>query len=179
MRRTSLAAICACLGLWAIASPARADGLAEIRSLAPLDEPRGYCVDMIGSQARASADRPLQAHTCYAYQGRVAVDQGVSTDGAARGLLRFPHFGVCLDGDAARAGSPVALKPCDGEAPAQTARDDAGRIMPRGDAALCLTIAGGASRAGGGGSPPHLIRGLTWERCEAQAGARQFWRVAP
>ena len=178
MRRSLLAAVCACL-VWGATPPARADGLAEIRSQASLDEPRGYCVDMIGSQARAAADRPLQAHTCYAYQGRVAVDQGVSTEGAARGLLRFPHFGVCLDGAAARAGGPVALKPCDDQAPAQVVRDDAGRIMPRADADICLTISGGASRAGGGGSPPHLIRGLSWERCEAQAVARQLWRLAP
>ncbi len=167
------------IGAQTLVAPAWADSLVEIRSQAALDEPRGYCVDMIGSQARAAADRPLQAHTCYAYQGRIAVDQGVSADGAARGLLRFPHFSVCLDGAAARAGGPVALKPCDTAAAEQIARDEAGRVMPQVDRSLCLTVAGGASRPGGGGSPPHLIRALTWERCDAEAGARQLWQLAP
>lgn len=167
------------IGAQTLVAPAWADSLVEIRSQATLDEPRGYCVDMIGSQARAAADRPLQAHTCYAYQGRIAVDQGVSADGAARGLLRFPHFSVCLDGAAARAGGPVALMKCDDGAAAQVARDEAGHITPKAEASLCLTIAGGPSRPGGGGSPTHLIRALTWERCDAEAGARQLWRLAP
>jgi hypothetical protein len=159
-------------------SAAYAEDLAEIRAAAALDEPRGYCVDMLGSQARASADRPLQAHTCYAYQGRIAVDQGVSVAAAARGALRFPHFGVCLLGAGARPGGPVMLAPCAADAAAMIAFDGT-RITPAENAGLCLTIAGGASRAGNGGTPPHLIRALTWEICGDAATPRQAWALQP
>lgn len=159
-------------------APAFADGLAEIRSQASLDEARGYCVDMIGSQARASADRPLQAHTCYAYQGRIAVDQGVSVEDAGRAVLRFPHFGVCLDGASARPGGSVTLQPCGRDAGAMVALDGS-RILPADKSDLCLTIAGGASRPGNGGTPPHLIRGLSWEACGGSAAPRQEWALRP
>ena len=160
------------------ASAAFADSLAEIRSGAVLDEPRGYCVDMIGSQARASADRPLQAHTCYAYQGRIAVDQGVSLEDAARAVLRFPHFGVCLDGASARAGGPATLTACSAESAAVVAFDGP-RITPAGQSGLCLTIAGGAARSGNGGMPTHLIRALTWETCGDEFAERQSWALRP
>ena len=160
------------------ASAASADTLAEIRSAALLDEPRGYCVDMIGSQARASADRPLQAHTCYAYQGRIAVDQGVSVEDAMRGVLRFPHFGVCLDGTSVRPGGSVTLRPCGRDAAAMLAFDGS-RILPADSPDMCLTIAGGASRPGNGGTPPHLIRRLSWEACGDGASDRQSWTVRP
>ena len=160
------------------ASVALADSLAEIRSGAALDEPRGYCVDMVGSQARAVTNRPLQAHSCYAYQGGIAVDQGVSVAAAARGALRFPHFGVCLLGAGAQAGGQVALAPCDADAAAMIVFDGP-RITPAGNAGLCLTVAGGASRPGNGGSPPHLIRGLSWEICGEAAAPRQDWALRP
>lgn len=160
------------------ASAAFAEDLAEIRLGAALDEPRGYCVDMVGSQARAVANRPLQAHSCYAYQGGIAVDQGVSVAVAARGALRFPHFGVCLLGAGAQAGGPVTLAPCDGDAAAMVAFDGP-RITPAGQSGLCLTIAGGASRPGNGGTPIHLIRAVTWETCGDDFAERQSWALRP
>jgi hypothetical protein len=174
MKRVGLVAVLSLF--WA--SAAFADTLAEIRSGAALDEPRGYCVDMVGSQARASIDRPLQAHTCYAYQGRIAVDQGVSREGAGRGLLRFTQFGVCLAGPSARAGGPVTLTPCSAASAAMVAFDGP-RITPAGQSGLCLTIAGGASRSGNGGIPTHLIRGLTWETCGDDVAERQSWALRP
>ena len=160
------------------ASAAFAEDLAEIRSAAVLDEPRGFCVDMVGSQARASVGRPLQAHTCYAYQGRIAVDQGVSRDAALRGVLRFPHFGVCLVGDSSRAGGAIMLTSCAADV-AATIVLDGPRIKPLDDSGLCLTIAGGRSRTGNGGTPPHLIRALTWEVCGDAATPRQDWILRP
>ena len=159
-------------------SAARADSLVEIRSIATFDEPRGYCVDMVGSQGRATPDRPLQAHTCYAYQGQIAVDQGVSSEGVGRGQLRFPRFGVCLVGASARAGGAVMLMPCATDASGDVLFDDA-RIKPLGDEALCLTIASGRSRAGNGATPTHLIRGLSWEICGGGAAEWQAWMLRP
>ena len=52
--------------------------LAEIFLLNNLDENRGYCLDIKGYKTNADPTRGLQAHTCYSYQGSIAVDQGLS-----------------------------------------------------------------------------------------------------
>ena len=52
------------------------DSSVEIYLLSDLDEPRGFCLDIRGYKSSANIDRGLQAHTCYSYQGSVAVDQG-------------------------------------------------------------------------------------------------------
>ena len=48
----------------------------EIYLLETLDESRGFCLDIKGYKSNANIDNGLQAHTCYSYQGMVAVDQG-------------------------------------------------------------------------------------------------------
>jgi hypothetical protein len=51
-------------------------GIVEIYSLNGLDDNRGFCIDIRGHKSKAKVNRGLQAHTCYSYQGEVAVDQG-------------------------------------------------------------------------------------------------------
>jgi len=48
----------------------------EIYALNQLDEYRGYCLDIKGHKLKAKTNKGLQAHTCYSYQGEIAVDQG-------------------------------------------------------------------------------------------------------
>ena len=48
----------------------------EIYALNQLDEYRGYCLDIKGHKLKARTNKGLQAHTCYSYQGEIAVDQG-------------------------------------------------------------------------------------------------------
>lgn len=160
----------------AIAPPAAAAGTSEIKLVSTLDEPRGYCIDMSGSKESASPTSPLQTHTCYDYQGAIAVDQGVTTSGIAKGVLRFPHFGVCVVGTQVRAGGSVTLAPCSEAGTKAIAMSKAGLIKPIASKALCLT-AGATSNPGGGGSPVHLKRSLTWETCSGAAASRQVWRV--
>jgi hypothetical protein len=48
----------------------------EVYLLNQLDDYRGYCIDIKGYKSKARENKGLQAHTCYSYQGKIAVDQG-------------------------------------------------------------------------------------------------------
>ena len=50
--------------------------IVEIYSLDQMDDQRGYCIDIKGHKSKAKIVSGLQAHTCYSYQGSIAVDQG-------------------------------------------------------------------------------------------------------
>ena len=54
----------------------KSTSIVEIYLLESLDDSRGYCIDIKGSKVNANTNQPLQAHTCYSYQGQVSVDQG-------------------------------------------------------------------------------------------------------
>ena len=74
-----------------------------------------------------------------------------------------------------KAGGSVTLKSC-GTKVTKAVVMSGGMIMPVGSKTLCLT-AGPTSTPGGGGSPVHLKRTLTWETCAAATADRQTWRV--
>lgn len=48
----------------------------EIYLLKPLNDSRGYCIDILGSKSNADINKGLQSHTCYSYQGEISMDQG-------------------------------------------------------------------------------------------------------
>jgi len=149
----------------------------EINLIAILDEARGYCIDMVGYKERARVDRPLQAHTCYSYQGGVAVDQGVESQAVHAGQIRFPYFGVCVRVERAQAGASLLLDAC-ADRPEQKFRfTDTGEIHPEAAPELCVTIAAPDGVPGGGGKPVHLLRPLGLEACAAPAVVRQRWRL--
>ena len=171
------AATAAAIGLViAMAPSASAAGTSEIALITILDEPRGYCVDMTGSKQNAQTSSPLQTHTCYDYEGSIAVDQGVTTAGVAKGSLRFPSFSVCVVGTGVSAGSPVTLTSCGASGLKAVKMSKTGQIKPVASASLCLT-AGTNTIEGGGGNPVHLKRGLTWETCASSAATRQQWKL--
>jgi len=159
-----------------LAPAASAAGTSEIALVATLDEPRGYCVDMTGSKQSAQTSSPLQTHTCYDYEGSIAVDQGVTTKGVAKGSLRFPSFLVCVVGTGVKAGSNVTLTPCGASGLKAITMNKSGQIKPVASGSLCLT-AGTNTVEGGGGNPVHLKRGLTWETCNASAATLQQWKL--
>ena len=167
------AAIAIAIGM---APAASAAGTSEIALVTILDEPRGYCVDMTGSKQSAKTSSPLQTHTCYDYEGSIAVDQGVTTSGVAKGSLRFPSFSVCVVGTGVSAGSNVTLTSCGASGLKAITMNKSGQIKPVASSSLCLT-AGTNTTEGGGGSPVHLKRGLTWDTCNASAATRQQWKL--
>ena len=148
---------------------------AEVALTATLDEPRGYCLDVVGSQRRAMPERGLQAHTCYAYQGRIAVDQSFDVAQLRAGRWRLPAFEVCMRAAQPGTGARLQLTRCD-ESPAQdfSLMPD-GRITTGANPELCVTVGAASGRPGGGGNPVHLMRALTLETCRAEDGERQRW----
>ena len=163
--------------LIALPLPVAAQDLLEVNLIALLDEPRGYCVDMIGYKERARTDRALHAHTCYSYRGSIAVDQGIDRKLVREGRIRFPYFEVCMMIGQARAGEPLVLDKCT-DSPSQRFRfTAAGEIQPDADLGLCVTIADGSGAEGGGGQPVHLLRPLSLEPCSKKAASRQRWQL--
>ena len=70
--------------------------LVEIKLIDNLDDKRGFCIDIKGYKSRAKIERGLQAHTCYSYQGEIAIDQGLDANRLKQKELFFPNFDVCV-----------------------------------------------------------------------------------
>lgn len=150
--------------------------LAEVALAAALDEARGYCLDVLGSQARATPERGLQAHTCYGYQGKIAVDQGFDANRLRTGEWRLPAFNVCMSAEAQR-GARLMLQACNGGIAQRFTLKSDGSIAADANPQLCLTVGGNAGMPGGGGRPVHLLRPLTLEPCSAGQAQRQQWTL--
>ena len=72
------------------------DDLVEIMLLDNLDDTRGFCIDIRGHKYKAKIERGLQVHTCYSYQSKISVDQGLSVKRLKQKELFFPYFDVCV-----------------------------------------------------------------------------------
>jgi hypothetical protein len=156
---------------------AHAASLVEVTLTARLDEPRGYCLDVVGFQNRAIPARGLQAHTCYSYQERLAPDQAFDAERIVAGEFRLPVFNVCMTLTSPREGAVLALSACDGRLAQRFDLTPDGRVVPQDAASLCLTVADGAPSTGGGGNPVHVYRRLTTEPCADSRAAYQTWRL--
>ena len=67
-------------------------GLVEIKLLDNLDDKRGFCIDIKGHKFKAKIKRGIQVHTCYSYQGKISVDQGLD----AKNLNKDKYFFLIL-----------------------------------------------------------------------------------
>ena len=63
--------------------------LLEIYAMYQIDDQRGYCLDKKGHKSTAKIERGLQAHTCYSYQGEIAVDQDFDFDKLTKTAFSF------------------------------------------------------------------------------------------
>ena len=171
MIRTPLTAIFLTL----LSQTAWANNLAEVQLVSKLDDQRGYCIDIRGHKARAKVQRGLQAHTCYSYQGQIGVDQAFDTCLLAIGKFFLPAFDVCMEAASVSTSAPIKLSRCNSGTLQKFKWDTKGRVHPISDRKLCLTIAQGQSRKGGGGSPVHLVRNLSLESCSDTLGPYQLW----
>lgn len=159
-----------------LAGLASAGDVVEVLLVDRLDDQRGFCLDIRGYKERARVDRGLQAHSCYSYQGQLGVDQGFDSDAIKAGRFHMPGFDVCMTA-AAEAGARLGLTKCDGSPGQGFSMTADGKIVAKAAPKLCVTVAGGDSREGGGGRPVHLIRGLTLENCDESRTKYQHWRV--
>ena len=149
--------------------------LVEIYSLDQMDDPRGFCIDIRGHKSKAKINSGLQAHTCYSYQGSIAVDQGFDLLRLDKGQFRLPAFDVCMEADSKTASASLRLSKCQDEELQKFDWDNNDRIFLISNMKLCLTVAQGKSRKGGGGSPIHLMRNLSLELCGDTLQAFQMW----
>ena len=149
----------------------------EIYTLDKLDQFRGYCLDIKGHKLKAKTNKGLQAHTCYSYQGEIAVDQGFDSLKLPQNQFFLPAFDVCMEAASVSASATIKLNTCNFGTLQKFEWDTKGRIHPMSDIKSCLTVAQGQSRKGGGESPFHLIRNLSLEPCRDALNPYQIWGI--
>ena len=149
--------------------------IVEIYSLDQVDDQRGFCIDIRGHKSKAKVNSGLQAHTCYSYQGSIAVDKGFDSLKLDEDKFHLPAFNVCMEAASNTASSSLRLNKCQDEELQKFEWDSNGRIYLISNIKLCLTVAQGKSREGGGGSPVHLMRNLSLEPCGDTLHTFQMW----
>ena len=149
--------------------------LVEIKLLNNLDDKRGFCIDIKGHKLKAKISRGIQAHSCYSYQGKIAVDQGLDANKLKQKQLFFPYFDVCVHPTSSKNPLNLNLLKCDNTEEFVFSEDNTIRL--KNNTNLCLTVAEGNSRKGGGGSPIHLIRNLSMKTCNQQNSVYKTWGI--
>ena len=149
--------------------------LLEVKLLNNLDDKRGFCIDIKGHKFRAKISRGVQAHTCYSYQGEIAVDQGLDANKLKQKKLFFSYFDVCVHPTSSNNPLNLNLIKCRKTQEFVFIEDNTIRL--KNNKNLCLTVAKGNSRNGGGGSPLHLIRNLSLQTCNEQKSIYKTWGI--
>ena len=152
------------------ASGARADP-AFLRTIAALDEPRGYCIDIRGQGANLRPNDSLQAHTCKLSNWvDMLIDDGL---GPAPGPLIMPEYGQCIAASSPTPGGELMLGACADDPNQMWVHTAAGHIQPAQAPELCLTLAGGRGLNAGG--VQYLRLAVALAPCDAAAADRQTW----
>ena len=150
--------------------------IVEIYLLNPLNDSRGYCIDILGSKSNADINKGLQSHTCYSYQGEVSVDQGFDYDKINDNEFYIPFFKVCMEAEKIEKSSRLLLNKCDKNQKQQFVFQADGKIQLLSNLDFCLTVSKNF-RKGGGGNPVHLIRDLSLQLCEDKLSSQQKWGI--
>tara|TARA_Y100000992_G_scaffold301313_1_gene271903 strand:- start:362 stop:907 length:546 start_codon:yes stop_codon:yes gene_type:complete len=150
--------------------------IGEVYLLNTLNDSRGYCIDMKGYKNNADINKSLQAHSCYSYQGEISVDQGFNVSNISNEEFYIPHFKVCMEAEKIEESSALDLKSCDKNNKQKFILQSDGKIQPKENLNLCLTVSDNFSE-GGGGSPVHLIRTLSLKNCNDQLSSYQKWGI--
>ena len=149
--------------------------LVELKLLNNLDDKRGFCIDIKGHKLKAKISRGIQVHSCYSYQGKIAVDQGLDANKLKQKQLFFPYFDVCVHPTSSNNPLNLNLIKCRNTQEFVFIEDNTIRL--KNNKNLCLTVAKGNSRNGGGGSPLHLIRNLSMQICNEQKSIYKTWGI--
>lgn len=175
LRLTS--AICLLLAL--LSQPSSAATLAELKLVAPLEESRGWCVDLFAHLTGGMPIGGFQGHNCFLYDSDYGPteDQGFDSEMyLEQGIIRLDYFDICMTVHEPAAGSFVASEPCTGEEVQKFDIKESGEIVSVSSPNLCLTV-GTRIVTGGGGTPIHLIRKLSFEDCDPMIAERQQWEL--
>lgn len=145
-----------------------------LRVIAPLDEERGYCLDIPGHLSGVRLESPLQAHTCK--NGIWNRDGQFDVAALSNGTIRMPEYDLCLQAENSSSGARLLLGECT-EAELQIwILQDSGEILLNASPQMCVTIADGAGRDAGG--PQYLMKSVGLDTCTQQASDRQRWTTA-
>jgi hypothetical protein len=145
-----------------------------LRTIQPLDETRGYCLDIRGEGQTLQLDEPLQAHTCK--YGAPNDDQRFER--TADGAIRASVYNRCLAAAKLEAGAQLLVRPC-ASAPTQQWTMAWGRLSPASRSDLCVTVAGEKGEPAGTPiliSPVYHRRDAVLDRCDAAREATQSFR---
>jgi len=147
---------------------------AMLRAIEPLDEPRGYCLDISGVGPTLDLEAPLQAHTC---KGGLEPtdDQLFETSGEQ---IRASEHGRCLAADALEPGQPLHVRECS-DSRTQRWRFADGRLSPSSRPELCVALEAARGEPWGTPrliSPAYRRQAIALDKCDARAGARQTFR---
>lgn len=151
--------------------------LAELKLIATLDEPRGWCLDIVFHATNAKPLGGYQSHTCFTYDGDPTEDTAFVVSGILeKSEFRNAYFDQCATLYEPTSGSFIASEPCDGSEAQKIELKENGQVVPVMAPDLCLTI-GTRSVAGGGGSPLHIIRKASFDTCDDSIADRQRWTL--
>jgi hypothetical protein len=151
----------------------------EVKLIAPIEEDRGWCLDLRGRLNNAQPVGGLHGHTCDSYAGNgLAPDQAYGMeDIQEKNVFRLLAFNdKCMTLYEPKEGSFVSLETCDGRATQVLIMNESGQIIPRMVPELCLTMST-VVQPGGGGNPLHIMRDVTFEACDSDADERQLWEL--
>jgi len=151
----------------------------EVKLIAPIEEDRGWCLDLRGGQNNGEPIGGLHGHTCYTYNGNGPTpDQAFVMENIQdKNEFRMVEFNdKCMTLYEPKAGSFISVETCDSREAQQIVINDSGRIFPKLMPELCLTL-GTVVVPGGGGSPLHIMRDVTFEACDSESNERQLWEL--
>ncbi|WP_045465498.1 ricin-type beta-trefoil lectin domain protein [Vibrio hyugaensis] len=152
--------------------------LAEVMLSSPLDDSRGYCLDIAGGKgANAPVERGLQAHTCYNYIGEILEDQGFEVSLISSGSFKISYFDVCMSASAIEAGASLDLEECKASDNQSFSLKGNGQISPNSNPSLCITVDSENKREGRGGSPVHVMRPVSLQLCDNSESDYQHWII--
>ena len=149
-----------------------------LRTVFPLDDPRGYCIDISGFGPDARIDEPLQVHTC-----KYGTELGDQLFEYAVGSMQIelPEYDRCLDAESLEPGSNLLTREC-AETQTQKWRLEWGRLSPETRSDLCVTLADGPGSIAGTPlliDPVYRSRVLSLENCNEEVAERQSLRFGP
>ncbi|MBT5031050.1 MAG: alpha/beta hydrolase fold domain-containing protein, partial [Proteobacteria bacterium] len=128
-----------------------------LRTAAPLDEHRGYCLDVAGFGSDARPDEPLRAHTCK--YGEDNVDQMFKWVDEQSGHVAIPAYDRCLAVNSMEPGVQLFVNQCElSDLQAWTFVPN-GNLSLRAQPDLCVTVGEVRNDAG---SDPMMFPGYGW-----------------
>ena len=158
---------------------AQAETPVEVKLISPIEEDRGWCLDLRGGQNNGEPIGGLHGHTCYTYNGNGPTpDQAfVMENVQEKNEFRMVEFNdKCMTLYEPKEGSFISMETCDGRKTQAIEMNEAGRIIPEMMPELCLTMSS-VVQPGGGGSPLHIMRDVTFEACDSESNERQLWEL--